>query len=265
MIAGISGKAALPAAYAGARAAKVPFILWATIWRHPRTPTHTLSYVPLSLIYRNADAIVTYGPHVSAYVNSKHPKGPVTVAPQAVDTDFWSQPGTPDRRGDFQILFVGRLELEKGVQVLEQAAGDTLVLAGEGPYLPRKGIVLGRQSPEQLRNLYAGSDVVVVPSLPTPEFLEPWGLVVNEAFHQGTPVIATTAVGAAAGGLVQHERTGLIVPPGDVTALKAALDRLRRDRALRAKLGANARQEVAKYTPNAWAEAMSRALNGLLA
>ncbi len=125
--------------------------------------------------------------------------------------------------------------------------------------------MLGRQSPEQLRNLYAGSDVVVVPSLPTPEFLEPWGLVVNEAFHQGTPVIATTAVGAAAGGLVQHERTGLIVPPGDVTALKAALDRLRRDRALRAKLGANARQEVAKYTPNAWAEAMSRALNGLLA
>ncbi len=78
--------------------------------------------------------------------------------------------------------------------------------------------MLGRRDPADLRNLYAGSDVVVVPSVPTRDFLEPWGLVVNEAFHQGVPVIATDAVGAAAGGLVQHERTGLIVPAGDVDA-----------------------------------------------
>ena len=265
VIAGISGKTALPAAYAGARAGKVPFVLWATIWRHPRTPTHALSYLPMGHIYRNADAIVTYGPHVSAYVQSKHPKGPVTVAPQAVDGEFWGAPATPDRRGDFQVLFVGRLELEKGVETLVEATDDTLLLAGEGPLLPRKGIALGRQTPEQLRNLYAGSDVVVVPSLPTPEFLEPWGLVVNEAFHQGTPVIATTAVGAAAGGLVQHGRTGLIVPPGDVGALREALTRLRRDRALRGKLGANAKHDVARYTPEAWAQAMSEAIKGLLA
>ena len=38
VIAGLSGKVALPAAYAGARAGRVPFVLWATIWRHPRTP-----------------------------------------------------------------------------------------------------------------------------------------------------------------------------------------------------------------------------------
>jgi hypothetical protein len=38
VIAGMSGKIALPAAYAGARAARVPFVLWATIWAHPRTP-----------------------------------------------------------------------------------------------------------------------------------------------------------------------------------------------------------------------------------
>ena len=85
----------------------------------------------------------------------------------------------------------------------------------------------------QLRNTYAGSDVVVVPSVPTRDFLEPWGLVVNEAFHQGVPVIATDAVGAAAGGLVQHERTGLVVPAGDAEALGAAIRRLRDDRALR--------------------------------
>ncbi len=96
------------------------------------------------------------------------------------------------------------------------------------------------RTPTDLRNLYAGSDVVVVPSVPTRDFLEPWGLVVNEAFHRGVPVIATDAVGAAAGGLVQHERNGLIVKAGDADALQAALHRLHDDPALRARMGANA-------------------------
>lgn len=248
VVAGLSGKVALPAAYAGARAGRVPFVLWATIWAHPRTPAHALSYLPLRHIYRHADAIATYGPHVSAYVRGKHPKGPVFEAPQAVDAAFWSAPATPDRRADFQLLFAGRPAPEKGFDVLQQAAdAGTVVVAQD-------------RSAEQLRNLYAGSDVLVVPSLPTRDFLEPWGLVVNEAFHQGTPVIATDAVGAAAGGLVQHERTGLIVPAGDVAALRAAIHRLREDSPLRATLGENARAEVAKYTYDAWAEGMSRAL-----
>ncbi len=243
VVAGLSGRVALPAAYAGARA----FVLWATIWSHPRTPAHALSYLPLRHIYRHADAIATYGPHVSAYVRSKGARGPVFEAPQAVDAEFWSQPGVPDRCGDFQVLFAGRPTPEKGLDVLEQAWDGTLVVAG-------------RQSPEELRNTYAGSDVVVVPSVPTRDFLEPWGLVVNEAFHQGVPVIATDAVGAAAGGLVQHERTGLVVPAGDADALGAAIRRLRDDADLRTRLGANARDAVAAYTHEAWADALSRAI-----
>jgi len=248
VIAGLSGKVALPAAYAGARVGKVPFVLWATIWRHPRTPAHALSYLPLRHIYRHADAIATYGPHVSAYVRTKHPKGPVLEAPQSVDTAFWDVPGTPERHGDFQILFAGRPAAEKGFDVLERAVGEgTLVVASN-------------RTTTEMRNLYAGSDVVVVPSVPTRDFLEPWGLVVNEAFHQGVPVIATDAVGAAAGGLVQHERTGLVVPAGDAGALAAAMRRLHDDPTLRARLGAAAREAVAPYTQQAWAGAMSRAL-----
>lgn len=248
VIAGISGRVALPAAYGGARAGRVPFVLWATIWAHPRTAAHALSYLPLRHIYRNADAIATYGPHVSAYVRAKHPKGPVFEAPQAVDGAFWGAPATPDRRGDFQILFAGRPTREKGFALLQKAADlGTLVVAQD-------------RTPEQLRNLYAGSDVLVVPSLPTRDFLEPWGLVVNEAFHQGVPVIATDAVGAAAGGLVQHERTGLIIPAGDVVALRAAIERLQDDAPLRRTLGENAKHAVAAYTYDAWAKGMSRAL-----
>ena len=122
VVAGLSGKVALPAAYAGARRAKVPFVLWATIWRHPRTPVHARSYLPLRHIYRHADAIATYGPHVSAYVSTKHPKGDVFEAPQSVDTAFWTTPGTPERHGDFQLLFAGRPVPEKGFDVLRSAA-----------------------------------------------------------------------------------------------------------------------------------------------
>ena len=276
VIAGISGRVALPAAYLGARRARVPFVLWATIWAHPRTPAHALSYLPMRAIYRGADAIATYGPHVSAYVRAKGARGPVFEAPQSVDDAFWTRSVEGRRQAPYQVLFAGRLAREKGVHTLLQAwqiaglqaTSTALVLVGDGPNRARivaAGAVHleGSLPSEGLRNFYAGSDVVVVPSIPTRDFLEPWGLVVNEAFDQGVPVIATDAVGAAAGGLVQHERTGLVVPAGDARALADALRRLHDDPALRARLGANAREAVRGYSHAAWAEGMSRALSAV--
>ena len=272
VVAGLSGRVALPAAWLGARWAKVPFVLWATIWAHPRTAAHALSYLPLRALYRDADAIATYGTHVSAYVRAKGARGAVVEAPQSVDDAFWSAPAQPERRAPFQALFAGRLAREKGVCVLLDAwwlAGfaapsTALVLAGDGPIRARAAAggahAEGAVGPERLRNFYAGSDVVVVPSVPARDFLEPWGLVVNEAFDQGVPVIATDAVGAAAGGLVEHERTGLVVPAQDAGALAAALRRLHGDPELRARLGANAREAVRTHSHSAWAEGMSRAL-----
>ncbi len=73
--------------------------------------------------------------------------------------------------------------------------------------------------PVELRNLYAACDVLVLPSIPTRTFREPWGLVVNEAMNRGLAVIASDAVGAAAGGLVRDGRNGLVVPAGDPAAL----------------------------------------------
>jgi glycosyltransferase involved in cell wall biosynthesis len=164
---------------------------------------------------------------------------------------------------------------EKGLQVLIQAwrtsglsaLSAALVLVGGGPIRARAvatGAVLpeGPRSRGDVRNFYAGSDVVVLPSVPTREFREPWGLVVNEAFNQGVPVIATDAVGAVAGGLVRHERTGLVVPAGDVDALAAALRRIHGEPALRARMGTAAREAVGAYTHDAWAAGVSRALAG---
>ena len=210
--------------------------------RHPRTPAHALSYLPLRHIYRHADAIATYGPHVSAYVRTKHPHGPVFEAPQSRRRRVLvGAPATPERHGDFQILFAGRPAPEKGFDVLRRGRRR------------RRGRSWSPDEPgarRDLRNLYAGSDVVVVPSVPTRDFLEPWGLVVNEAFHQGVPVIATDAVGAAAGGLVQHERTGLVVPAGDADALASRpAPPARRPRAARAARRERRGATSPRYTP----------------
>ena len=72
--------------------ARVPLILWASLWAHPRSPAHALSYLPLRRLYRSADAVVTYGPHVSAYVRARGARN-VYVAPQSVDNDFWRAAG----------------------------------------------------------------------------------------------------------------------------------------------------------------------------
>ena len=126
------------------------------------------------------------------------------------------------------------------------ALSAALVLVGGGPIRARAvatGAVFseGPRSPAEVRNFYAGSDVVVVPSVPTRDFREPWGLVVNEAFNQGVPVIATDAVGAVAGGLVRHERTGLVVPAGDARARRGAAAAARRSGAAGPSRGRRAR------------------------
>ncbi|MCW3024332.1 MAG: glycosyltransferase family 4 protein [Conexibacter sp.] len=274
VIAGTAGRTALPAAWRGARRGRVPFLLWSALWSHPRTPAHLLAGAPLlRAIYRDADAIVTYGSHVSAFVAARGARN-VHVAPQAVDVAFWSAPATAPHRppgARFVALSVGRPARYKGLPELLGAwkmsgfgqSGEVLELVGEGEEAvgPLPGVHrAGTLDPAALRNFYAGADVLVMSAIATRDFREPWGLVANEAMHQRLPVIATTAVGAAAGGLVRHERNGLVVPAGDAAALAGALRTLRDDPTLRARLGAAAAQDAAAHTFAAWAAGFSEAL-----
>jgi glycosyltransferase involved in cell wall biosynthesis len=289
------GRTAPLACWAGARRAGAPLLLWASLWAHPRSVAHAFTYLPLRRLYGSADAVVTYGPHVSAYVRARGARN-VHVAVQAVDNDFWRAPASkappseaPGSRGSAaavsvsagsgpgepqaapaRFLFVGRPDPAKGLATLLEAWREaalepsqaTLALAGvaPGPALPAGVHALGRLQPEDLRRAYAASDVLVVPSVPTRTFLEPWGLVVNEAMNQGLAVIATDAVGAAAGGLVRDGQNGLVVPARDGGALAGALARLASDGALRARLGAAGARDVLAYSHEAWAEGFSRAL-----
>ena len=288
VIAGLGGRVALPGAYAGARRARVPFVLWASIWAHPRTPAHILSYLPARQLYRRADAVVTYGSHVSAYVaRARGRAGGVFEAPQAVSAERYGAPVPEHERiearrllrapdGRLAALFVGRLEREKGVKVLLDAwrrgalgALGTLSLVGDGPLVPAIDAAganmrrLGFLPAAALPPLYAAADVLVLPSIRTATFTEPWGLVANEAMHQGTPVIASDAVGAVAGGLVRHGRNGLVAPQRDPTALAALIHRIATDGEQRMRLGAAAREDVAAFSFAAWVAGMRRALTAV--
>jgi glycosyltransferase involved in cell wall biosynthesis len=275
VVCGTAGRTALPAAWLGAKRARTPFVLWTALWAHPRTPAHLAGGAPLlAMLYRDADAVVAYGPHVAAFARARGARN-VHVAPQAVDNAFWSAPVEVDRQASFTAVFLGRRSRAKGAQVLLDAwhtsgfgATAALVLVGAGSEsarIPAGGAVraFDAQPPEQVRNFLAAADVLVVPSLRTREFREPWGLVANEAMNQSTPIIASDEVGAVAGGLVRHERNGLVVPAGDVEALSGALRRLHDDEPLRARLGANARRDVFPYTFDAWATGFATALRSL--
>lgn len=270
VICGLGGRVALPAAYAAARRARVPFVLWASIWGHPRAFVHRLSYLPTRWLYGHADAVVTYGRHVTAHVGRADN---VFEAPQAPEPLFFERIREAGNQGSsaFTALFAGRLEREKGVEVLLEAwrlagiADGTLTFAGDGPLRSRVPNALGRVAPEQLRALYASADVLVVPSVTTATFKEPWGFVVNEAMLQETPVIASDAVGAVAGGLVRDGRNGLVFAAGDARALAARLRALESDPELISRLGKTAREDALQYTPEAWADAVSRALEAVSA
>jgi glycosyltransferase involved in cell wall biosynthesis len=271
------GRLAPLATWAGARRGGVPLILWASLWAHPRSSAHALTYLPLRRLYRAADAVVTYGPHVSAYVTARGARN-VYVAPQSVDNDFWrssevSPPSEPrwPARADVRFLFVGRPAPGKGVPVLVSAwraarlgsANAALVLVGP-PDAPDSSIVsLGPLAPLALRDVYAACDVLVVPSVPTRTFREPWGLVVNEAMNRGLAVIATDAVGAAAGGLLRDGDNGLVVAAGDERARAGAIERLAGDRQLRMRMGSAGRSDVLAFSHDAWAQGFSRALSSV--
>jgi glycosyltransferase involved in cell wall biosynthesis len=281
VIAPFAGGALLPAAFAAARRHRRPFVFWASIWHQPRSLAHALALPATRHIYRHADAVIAYGEHARRFVAGvRGHDDDIFVAPQSVEPELFGRAVTAAEmaglRTEFElgdgplVLYAGRLVPDKGVEVLVRAwpqvsEAATLVLAGDGPLtdlvatLPRARLI-GALPRERLPVAYAAAHFTLLPSIPTPRFKEPWGLVCNEAMHQARPVVATTAVGAVAGGLVRDNDTGLVVPPKDPAALAGAINRLLGDEALRARLGAAAREAVRPYTYEAMADAFDRAL-----
>jgi glycosyltransferase involved in cell wall biosynthesis/SAM-dependent methyltransferase len=137
-----------------------------------------------------------------------------------------------------EVLYTGRLAPEKGIEDLAAAAdGLNLVVSGDGPLRHLLPQARGFLSREELERRYERAAVVVCPSRS-----EGFGIVCAEAMAHGKPVVASAVGGLV--NLVEHERTGLLVPPRDPQALRAALDRLLADGDLRRRLGRAGREKI---------------------
>jgi len=137
-----------------------------------------------------------------------------------------------------EVLYAGRLSAEKGVlELVEAARGLPLVVAGDGPLRLRVPEALGFVSHDELQSLYARAAIVACPSR-----REGFGVACLEAMAHARPVVATGVGGLR--DLVVDGETGLVVPPRDPAALRAALERLLRDPGLRLRLGAAGRERA---------------------
>jgi glycosyltransferase involved in cell wall biosynthesis len=158
------------------------------------------------------------------------------------------------------VLFVGRLEVAKGLQELLSAFARAVIeendlclaIVGDGSLRAHVEAIaakpdcrvtyLGRLSGDDVLRGYLAADLLVLPSL-----FEPWGLVINEAMACGLPVIVSDRVGCAED-LVRPGETGLIVGAGREIDLTSAIRQLARDEPARRHMGQAAERLISDWT-----------------
>jgi glycosyltransferase involved in cell wall biosynthesis len=180
----------------------------------------------------------------------------ITVIEPGVDSRWYAPDPAEPKTEAPTFLYVGRLKRYKGVEIALRALAAarrvrqdlTLDIAGQGDDRPRLerlshelGLAgtavrfLGFVSEAEKRRLLRRAWALVFPS---PK--EGWGIVAVEASASGTPVLASDSPGLRDS--VRHERTGFLVPHGDVAALADRMLALAADPALVERLGRDGRR-----------------------
>jgi glycosyltransferase involved in cell wall biosynthesis len=190
------------------------------------------------------------------YVRDQLIAGGLPAARISVKPNFVAEPRADVVPGSLRdyFIYVGRLSLEKGLDVLFDAwklrpAQSLLRIVGAGtipPGLsPPDGVeFLGQLSLADTYDLIARAKAIILPV----RWAEPFGRVVIEAFALGTPVICSSAGGLPE--LVTNNQNGVVVDVGDAAALAAAIMLLSTDESLRLRLGECARDTyLARFTP----------------
>jgi glycosyltransferase involved in cell wall biosynthesis len=223
----------------------------------------TKAQAPLDrLALRRSDLMIAASDHLAEQlVDAGLPQSRIRVVPPGRDVAPPPRDAPPDLRAGRRAAFLtvanwlprkGILELLEAFARLPADAG-TLHLAGDESAdlryagrvrarlaekdLAGRVVLHGSLSREAVAGLYQAADVFVLAA-----HREPYGTVWGEATAFGLPV-----VGWRAGNLpylVEHEREGILVEPGDVDALSRAMLRLALDEHLRARLGSAARRRA---------------------
>ena len=236
------------------------------VWYHsevlrPRW-RYKLFYEPfLKLPFRRASRIVVSSPALPQHAEAlREHASRCEVIPFGLDVH---RTAAPDRHpavaavraqwGGPIALFVGRLVPYKGVEFLLRSLPEAevaAVIVGDGPLrsslealskslgVESRTFFAGAAGDETVAAWYGACDMFVLPSVTK---AEAFGLVQLEAMARGKPVISTRLPTGVPWVNVDGI-TGLTVPPGDSSALSAALQRLGGDAALRRRMGEAARE-----------------------
>ena len=213
----------------------------------------------------HADALLIGSRSFADEVSHNHGTSPkrFTIVPGAVDigrfhpVDNW-HPGMFLNQSRPSILYHGRVDVRKGVLDLLDAFAEVLrdssvkprlVISGIGPdvgaaeqriqqlSLSNHVEMPGYVAYENVPQLYREHDIFV-----SPTYAEGFSNTLLEAMASGLPVISTRCVGVV--DFLRQEETGLLIEPGDTTALKRAILRLLHGEALREKLARCALNDV---------------------
>ena len=196
----------------------------------------------------------------------------VARVPNGIDPELWNVPGEEPVAREKFVLSWGRVQFEKGFQVLARAMTSVrtrvpdvqCTIAGRGSYLPElqaqidvEGVsdiidLPGFVGDSDLRRLTQRAGCVVIPSL-----YEPFGVVALEALAAGAPLIVARTGGLAE--LIEGTDAGLTFEPGRPTDLAGCIERVLNDRFLATELMQNARELIErKYSWKAIGVATAR-------
>jgi len=205
---------------------------------------------------------------ISRFPEARHK---TVLTPCALRSDFvGTNHRKPANKGKVIILTVGRLHPRKGqsfiIKALDYLPEDLkpkveFWMVGNGKrsdyQKELKGLVeksnisikmLGQLDDIRLRQVYEQADIFAMTSIHYKKSIEGFGLVYLEASAHGLPVVAHQIGGVS--DAVAHNKTGLLVPPGDKIALAKAFTDLIENPDLRTSLGEAGRLWVNKYRWN---------------
>jgi glycogen synthase len=191
-----------------------------------------------SWLVRESDSLITCSASMRDEITELFGPGlvEIRVIRNGIDAARWPFAHRKPRKGPAQLLYLGRLEYEKGIhdaiaalpRIRRTHPGTTLTIAGEGTQQQwlieqaRKHKVLkavtfvGHMNHEASVRLLHSADAAVLPS-----HYEPFGIVALEAAATGTPLVTSNVGGL--GEAVINGQTGISHPPRDVTALATAV------------------------------------------
>ena len=219
-----------------------------------RSAVYSMARAVLPRAYARLDALIAVSEPARALA-SRHFPGEYRVIPNGVDLSRFSPGGAHPQgfpRGGPVVLFVGRNERRKGLDVLlkafpdvsERVPGCRLVVIGEGHTRRTADNItyIGRVRNVELPGYYSSADVFCAPALGGESF----GIVLAESMASGTPVVASDIPGYRA--VMMKAGGGLLFEPEDHEALAGKLLEVLLDGELRDRLSSNGLEGVKAFS-----------------